>query len=298
MNAEKYILPFELALQSKSPKFIVTALDGLQVRTLFSTLFSTMCTSVLKYQLNSLLFFWLSRNWWLMVTWLARSPTKPAQESVWLTVLLKPYVAVLRARRLMKKSSYKFWRFVEISFATLASMSHNVYGLWFCFYQALLTVITSNHLEVHEATLVQAVRTCYNICLGSRNLVNQTTAKATLTQMMSVIFSRMEVSNQSLIHVVGFFKKRFGFILIFCFYTGNPFSRAAERDRRIVERFDIRNVDCKSIIAARRTCRKWWRSKGHRSVWAAAGKIQRTKGRRHPSVCTCGWWRPELSRNR
>ncbi len=59
--------------------------------------------------------------------------------------------------------------------------------------QALLTVITSNHLEVHEATLVQAVRTCYNICLGSRNLVNQTTAKATLTQMMSVIFSRMEV---------------------------------------------------------------------------------------------------------
>lgn len=38
----------------------------------------------------------------------------------------------------------------------------------------------------------KAVRTCYNIYLASKNLVNQTTAKATLTQMLSVIFQRME----------------------------------------------------------------------------------------------------------
>uniref|UniRef100_A0A672UAQ8 ARF guanine nucleotide exchange factor 2 n=1 Tax=Strigops habroptila TaxID=2489341 RepID=A0A672UAQ8_STRHB len=38
----------------------------------------------------------------------------------------------------------------------------------------------------------QTVRTCYNIYLASKNLINQTTAKATLTQMLNVIFTRME----------------------------------------------------------------------------------------------------------
>jgi len=36
------------------------------------------------------------------------------------------------------------------------------------------------------------VRTCYDIYLSSKNLVNQTTARATLTQMLNVIFARME----------------------------------------------------------------------------------------------------------
>ena len=55
-----------------------------------------------------------------------------------------------------------------------------------------MTVITANTVEVHEGTVLQAVRTCYNIYLASKNLINQTTAKATLTQMLNVIFSRME----------------------------------------------------------------------------------------------------------
>ncbi|KAK5639975.1 hypothetical protein RI129_010786 [Pyrocoelia pectoralis] len=58
--------------------------------------------------------------------------------------------------------------------------------------KALLTVVTSQHVEVHEGTVLLAVRTCYNIFLASRNLINQTTARATLTQMLSVIFMRME----------------------------------------------------------------------------------------------------------
>lgn len=58
--------------------------------------------------------------------------------------------------------------------------------------KALLTVVTSQHVEVHEGTVLLAVRTCYNIFLASRNLVNQTTARATLTQMLNVIFVRME----------------------------------------------------------------------------------------------------------
>lgn len=58
--------------------------------------------------------------------------------------------------------------------------------------KALLTVVTSQHVEVHEGTVLLAVRTVYNIYLASKNLINQTTARATLTQMLNVIFARME----------------------------------------------------------------------------------------------------------
>ncbi|KAL4236729.1 Brefeldin A-inhibited guanine nucleotide-exchange protein 1 [Mactra antiquata] len=58
--------------------------------------------------------------------------------------------------------------------------------------KALLTIVTSNTCEIHEGTVLHTVRTCYNIYLASKNLVNQTTAKATLTQMLNVIFMRME----------------------------------------------------------------------------------------------------------
>ncbi|KAM6142771.1 LOW QUALITY PROTEIN: brefeldin A-inhibited guanine nucleotide-exchange protein 1 [Phoenicopterus ruber ruber] len=61
--------------------------------------------------------------------------------------------------------------------------------------KALLTAVTSQHIEIHEGTVLQAVRTCYNIYLASKNLINQTTAKATLTQMLND-FARME--NQAL----------------------------------------------------------------------------------------------------
>ena len=53
-------------------------------------------------------------------------------------------------------------------------------------------MVTSQHVEIHEGTLLLAVRTCYNIYLASKNLINQTPAKATLTQMLNVIFMRME----------------------------------------------------------------------------------------------------------
>ncbi|KAL6423933.1 hypothetical protein ACFW04_009702 [Cataglyphis niger] len=58
--------------------------------------------------------------------------------------------------------------------------------------KALLTVMTSQHVEVHEGTVLLTIRTVYNVYLASRNLVNQTTARATLTQMINVIFTRME----------------------------------------------------------------------------------------------------------
>ncbi|XP_059683338.1 brefeldin A-inhibited guanine nucleotide-exchange protein 2 [Gavia stellata] len=58
--------------------------------------------------------------------------------------------------------------------------------------KALLTAVTCPYIEIHEGTILQTVRTCYNIYLASKNLINQTTAKATLTQMLNVIFTRME----------------------------------------------------------------------------------------------------------
>ncbi|XP_053393840.1 brefeldin A-inhibited guanine nucleotide-exchange protein 1-like isoform X3 [Mercenaria mercenaria] len=64
--------------------------------------------------------------------------------------------------------------------------------------KALLTIVTSNTCEIHEGTVLLTVRTCYNIYLASKNLVNQTTAKATLTQMLNVIFTRMESQAEEL----------------------------------------------------------------------------------------------------
>lgn len=59
--------------------------------------------------------------------------------------------------------------------------------------KVLLTAVTSSHCEVHEGNLLLSVRSCFHIHLISRNQVNKTTAKAALTQMLSVINQRMEV---------------------------------------------------------------------------------------------------------
>lgn len=45
---------------------------------------------------------------------------------------------------------------------------------------------------VHETTLLLAVKTCFYIYLVSRTPVIQTTANATLTQMLNVVFQRLE----------------------------------------------------------------------------------------------------------
>jgi brefeldin A-inhibited guanine nucleotide-exchange protein len=59
--------------------------------------------------------------------------------------------------------------------------------------KALLTAITSTHCLVHEASLLLSVRACFHIHLISKNLINKTTAKAALTQIISVTNQRMEV---------------------------------------------------------------------------------------------------------
>ena len=58
--------------------------------------------------------------------------------------------------------------------------------------------ITSVHCEVHEASLLLAVRACFHIHLISKNLINKTTAKAALTQIISVTNQRMESKDAEL----------------------------------------------------------------------------------------------------
>ncbi|KAL5538293.1 hypothetical protein UlMin_042909 [Ulmus minor] len=63
--------------------------------------------------------------------------------------------------------------------------------------KSLLSAVTSISLRIHGDCLLQIVRTCYDIYLGSKNVVNQTTAKASLIQMLVIVFRRMEADSST-----------------------------------------------------------------------------------------------------
>ena len=58
--------------------------------------------------------------------------------------------------------------------------------------KVLLMALTSQYCQVHESSLLLAVRACFQIHLITKSQVNKTTAKAALTQMLSIVFQRME----------------------------------------------------------------------------------------------------------
>lgn len=136
LEAERYLLPFELACQSKSPRIVMTALDCIQKLIAYGHLTGHL-----------------------------PDPTEPSK------LLID--------------------RIVETVCGCFQGPTTDD-GVQLQIIKALLTVVTSQSCEVHEGSVLQPVRTCYNIYLASRNLVNQTTAIATLTQMLNVIFARME----------------------------------------------------------------------------------------------------------
>uniref|UniRef100_A0A7N8XUL7 ADP-ribosylation factor guanine nucleotide-exchange factor 2 (brefeldin A-inhibited) n=1 Tax=Mastacembelus armatus TaxID=205130 RepID=A0A7N8XUL7_9TELE len=140
IEADKYVLPFELACQSKSPRIVSTSLDCLQKLIAYGHITGNAPDS--------------------------RTPGK---------------------------------RLIDRVVETICNCFQGPQtdeGVQLQIIKALLTAVTSPHIEIHEGTVLLTVRTCYNIYLASRNLINQTTAKATLTQMLNVIFTRME--NQAL----------------------------------------------------------------------------------------------------
>eukprot|EP00842_Homolaphlyctis_polyrhiza_P003487 jgi/Hompol1/4139/HPOL_003490-RA len=59
--------------------------------------------------------------------------------------------------------------------------------------QVLLTAVTSTECQVHERSLIRVIQTCFAIYASAgKNTANEVTAKAALTQMINLIFSRME----------------------------------------------------------------------------------------------------------
>ncbi|XP_076840652.1 LOW QUALITY PROTEIN: brefeldin A-inhibited guanine nucleotide-exchange protein 2 [Brachyhypopomus gauderio] len=136
VEADKYVLPFELACQSKSPRIVSTSLDCLQ--------------KLIAYG---------------HITGNAPDSGAPG-------------------KRLID-------RLVE-TVCNCFQGPQTDEGVQLQIIKALLTAVTSPHIEIHEGTILLTVRTCYNIYLASRNLINQTTAKATLTQNAQCHFTRME----------------------------------------------------------------------------------------------------------
>ncbi|CAA6663381.1 unnamed protein product [Spirodela intermedia] len=63
--------------------------------------------------------------------------------------------------------------------------------------KTLLSAVTSTSLRIHGDSLLQIVRTCYDVYLESKNSVNQTTAKASLIQMLVIVFRRMEADSST-----------------------------------------------------------------------------------------------------
>ncbi|KAL5572269.1 hypothetical protein UlMin_021866 [Ulmus minor] len=62
--------------------------------------------------------------------------------------------------------------------------------------KVLLTAVASTKFRVHGEPLLGVIRVCYNIALHSKSPVNQATSKAMLTQMISIIFRRMETDQE------------------------------------------------------------------------------------------------------
>ncbi|KAK9103545.1 hypothetical protein Sjap_020799 [Stephania japonica] len=63
--------------------------------------------------------------------------------------------------------------------------------------KTLLSAVTSMSLRIHGDSLLLLVKTCYDLYLGSKNVVNQTTAKASLIQMLVIVFRRMEADSST-----------------------------------------------------------------------------------------------------
>ncbi|OIW01101.1 hypothetical protein TanjilG_25209 [Lupinus angustifolius] len=70
-------------------------------------------------------------------------------------------------------------------------------GLELLVLKTLLSAVTSISLRIHGDCLLLIVRTCYDIYVCSKNLVNQTTAKASLIQMLVIVFRRMEADSST-----------------------------------------------------------------------------------------------------
>ena len=68
--------------------------------------------------------------------------------------------------------------------------------------RALLTITTAEHFVVHGDSLMQAVRTVFNVAIGSESVEIQRTARSALLQMLNTIVKR--VTSYSLVSLCTF----------------------------------------------------------------------------------------------
>eukprot|EP01062_Namystynia_karyoxenos_P076589 TRINITY_DN7531_c0_g1_i1.p1 TRINITY_DN7531_c0_g1~~TRINITY_DN7531_c0_g1_i1.p1 ORF type:complete len:1986 (+),score=735.47 TRINITY_DN7531_c0_g1_i1:80-6037(+) len=78
-----------------------------------------------------------------------------------------------------------------------ANVSHHHDGVQLQVIKALISAVSTPSCGLHGQTLLMAVRNTYNIYLIAHSPINQTTAKGTLTQMISIVFNRMEATADS-----------------------------------------------------------------------------------------------------
>ena len=52
--------------------------------------------------------------------------------------------------------------------------------------------MTSQNIDIHQRSVLQIIKTCFNIYLTSRSKINEATAQGCLSQMLNGIFSKME----------------------------------------------------------------------------------------------------------
>lgn len=160
IGVETYFLPLELACQSKNPKLVCLALDSIE---------KLVSYGHISYR---------NRN---DVEQSAGESNEAAQAKTEDKAEAKP----LFDDHLVSV--------VANCFSETTDESVQVQVL-----KALLSIVTSGHVRVHENSLLLAVRTCYNIYLASRNFNYQATAKATLSQIINCVFARMEAASKNL----------------------------------------------------------------------------------------------------
>lgn len=56
----------------------------------------------------------------------------------------------------------------------------------------MLTLVATSTTEVHEKSLLKVVSSLYYIHIACANQVNQNTAKASLIQLISIVFKKLE----------------------------------------------------------------------------------------------------------
>lgn len=61
--------------------------------------------------------------------------------------------------------------------------------------KCLLTILTSSYIEVHDNNMLLPIKTCYNINISSKSLVNQHSARAALTQIINTILQRYDTTS-------------------------------------------------------------------------------------------------------